>query len=123
LATNAANVVQTGWTGIKDPYLAGTAPNLPWYAFVDPNSNANIIPLVLARRAGMPGPLIVRRRSDIEAITSMLGGGRPIDPIWGDFESGNIVLKVVDVFGTYVDGTNGNLFDSRGAYYSSGTAP
>jgi hypothetical protein len=123
LATNAANVVQSGWTGIKDPYITGTAPNLPWYAFVDPTSNANIYPLVLARRSGMPGPLIVRRRSDIEAVTSMLGAGAPVDPIFGDFESGNIVLKVMDAWGTYIDGTEGNLFDFRGAYYSSGTAP
>lgn len=123
LATNAANVVQSGWTGIKDPYIAGTAPNLPWYAFVNPSANTNIYPLVLARRSGMPGPLIVRRRSDIEAVTSMLGSGAPVDPIFGDFESGNIVLKVMDAWGTYVDGTEGNLFDFRGAYYSSGTAP
>jgi len=31
-------------------------------------------------------------------------------------------VKVADVFGTYIDNTEGNLFDSRGAYYSSGTA-
>lgn len=124
LATNAANVVRTGWVGIKDPHMAGTAPNLPWYAFADPTQ---IKTFVLARRAGMPGPLIVRRRSDIEAVTSMLGGGRPVDPILGDFASGNIVLKVMDVWGTYIDPGdnthNGNLFDERGAYYSSGTAP
>jgi hypothetical protein len=41
----------------------------------------------------------------------------------GDFETGNIVLKVSDVFGTYVNAVEGNLFDFRGAYYSSGTAP
>jgi len=52
-----------------------------------------------------------------------LGSGAAVDPIMGDFESGNVVLKVMDVFGTYVDGTQGNLFDTAGAYYSSGTAP
>lgn len=117
LATNAANVVRTGWTPIKDPYITGAAPNLPWWAFAN-----NIKALVLARRAGMAGPLIVRKRSDVEAVTSMLGGGRPVDPIMGDFESGNIVLKVMDAWGTYIDGTEGNLADYRGAYYSSGTA-
>lgn len=122
LATNAANIVQTGWTGIKDPYIAGVAPNLPWYAFVD-MTGSNIRPFVLARQQGMPGPLILRKRSDIEAATSLLGPGTPVDPIWGDFESGNIVLKVVDIWGTYIDETEGNLFDFRGAYYSSGTAP
>jgi hypothetical protein len=123
LATHTANVVRTGWTGIKDPYLTGAAPNLPWYAFVDPNSGNNIRTFVLARRAGMPGPMILRKRSDIESVTSMLGSGTPVDPVMGDFATGNIVLKVSDVWGTYIDGTVGNLFDYRGAYYSSGTAP
>jgi len=123
LATNAANVVRTGWDAIEDPYIAGAAPNLPWYAFADPNSGNNVIPFVLARRTGMPGPLILRKRSDIEAITSLLGAGRPVDPIWGDFESGNVVFMVLDTWGTYIDGTEGNLFDFRGAYYSAGTAP
>ena len=67
--------------------------------------------------------MILRKRSDIESITSLLGGGASVDPIWGDFNSGNIVVKVVDVWGTYIDGTEGNLVDYRGAYYSSGTAP
>lgn len=121
LATNAANVVRNTQF-IEDPYIAGTAPNLPWYGFVDYNA-AGTIPFVLARRQGMPGPLILRRRSDIESVTSILGAGAAVDPIWGDFASGNIVLKVVDVWGTYIDGTEGNLFDFRGAYYSTGTAP
>lgn len=123
LATNASNVVRGTFTAIEDPYIAGAAPNLPWYAFTNPNSGQNVIPFVLARRAGVPGPLILRRRSDIESVTSMLGAGAAVEPIWGDFESGNVVLKVMDVFGTYVDGTEGNLFDTNGAYYSSGTAP
>ena len=120
LATNAVNVVN--FIPIKDPYMAGTAPNLPWYMFADYKAS-NVIPFVLARRSGVPGPMILRKKSDIEAITSMLGTGTPVAPIWGDFETGNIVLKVVDIWGTYVDGTEGNLFDYRGAYYSSGTAP
>jgi len=121
LATNAANVVRGTFTPVEDPHMAGAAPNLPWYAFS--LGQNNIRPFVLARRAGMPGPMILRKRSDIEAVTSLLGAGAAVDPIMGDFESGNIVLKVADVWGTYVDGTEGNLFDFRGAYYSSGTAP
>jgi len=120
LATNAKNVVN--FIPIKDPYMTGTAPNLPWYMFAD-YKRSNVIPFILGRRQGMPGPMILRRRSDIESVTSMLGSGSPVDPIMGDFETGNIVLKVSDVWGTYVDGTEGNLFDYRGAYYSSGTAP
>jgi hypothetical protein len=120
LATNAANVVS--FTPIKDPYIAGTAPNLPWFGFVDWKASG-IIPFVLARRQGWPGPLVVRKKSDIEAVTSLLGAGTAVSPIMGDFNTGNIVLKVADVWGTYIDGTEGNLFDVRGAYYSSGTNP
>jgi hypothetical protein len=119
-ATNAANVVQTGWQYIEDPYIAGAAPNLPWWAFSGPQNGINT--LILARMQGMPGPLIVRKTSDIEAVTSFLGAGRPVDPIFGDFESGNVVLKVMDVWGTYVS-AGANLSDIRGAYYSTGTAP
>ena len=53
----------------------------------------------------------------------MLGSGSALSPIMGDFDTGNIVLKVVDVWGTYTDGTEGEYFDYRGGYYSAGTAP
>jgi hypothetical protein len=46
-----------------------------------------------------------------------------VPPILGDFATGNVVIKVVDEWGTYIDNLEGNLFDYRGAYYSSGTAP
>lgn len=122
LATNAANIVRRT-VFIKDPYMTGTAPNLRWWGFTNWQANG-VRPFVLARLSGRPGPLILRKRSDIEAITSMLGGGRPVDPIMGDFETGNIVLKVEDVWGTYIGGAGqGNYFDLRGGYYSSGTAP
>jgi hypothetical protein len=121
LATNGANVVRGTFAGIEDPYLTGAAPNLPWFGFV--GQDVGIRAIILARLQGWPGPRILRKRSDIEAVTSMLGAGVPVDPMLGDFDSGNVVLKVVDVWGTYIDGTEGNLFDFRGAYYSSGTAP
>jgi len=120
LATNAANIARNT-VFIEDPYIAGAAPNLPWYGFTDYNASG-VIPFVLARRQGVPGPLILRKKSDIESVTSLLGTGAAVDPIWGDFASGNITLKVVDVWGTYISAT-GNLFDERGAYYSTGTAP
>jgi len=124
LATNAANIVRTAFVGIKDPYIATPAPpTMPWYAFDDPNNSDGIVALVLARRSGMPGPAIVRKTSNMESVTSMLGAGSPMAPIFGDFESGNIVVKVMDAWGTYVDGTNGNIFDRHGTYYSAGTAP
>jgi hypothetical protein len=122
LATNAANVVRSGWTPIEDPYAAGTAPNLPWYALTS-WQDSNVVPFVLARRQGMPAPLLLRKKSDIESITSILGPGGAVPPVLGDFATSNVVIKVWDEFGTYVDGTEGNLFDFRGAYYSSGTAP
>ena len=131
LATNAANVIAGDFVPIEDPYIAGNAPNLPWYAFSDWRDD-NVIPFVLARRAGMPAPMILRKKSDIESVTSLLGAGAAVPPVMGDFATGNVVVKVADAWGTYiedgviVDGettANGNLFDFRGAYYSSGIAP
>jgi len=119
LATNAVNVARN-FTPIEDPYMAGTAPNLPWYGFPAWTEN-NIRPFVLARMSGWAGPKIFRKKSDIEAVTSMLGAGAAVEPMMGDFDTGNVVLKVMDVFGTYVDSTEGNWFDFRGGYYSSGT--
>jgi len=121
LATNAANVVAGDFVPIEDPYIAGTAPNLPWWAFSDFRRD-NIKPLVLARWQGMRDPLIARKKSDIESITSQTGGGSAVAPIMGDFQTNNVVVMVWDVWGTYVDDTEGNLYDYRGAYYSSGTA-
>jgi len=121
LATNAANIVRTGWTGIKDPHMAGAAPNLRWWGFTDYRQDG-IKPFVLARRQGMPGAQLYRKRSDIEGVSALLGGGRAVAPILGDFDTGNIVVKVEDQWGTYRDNTEGNYFDYRGAYYSAGTA-
>jgi hypothetical protein len=122
LATNAVNTARSGWMAIEDPYIVGTAPNLPWYAFTDPRVT-NVIPFVLVRMSGWDAPRIFRRRSDIESVTSILGAGAPVEPVLGDFESSNVVLKVVDIWGTYIDGTNGNYFDYRGGYQSTGTTP
>lgn len=116
----AANVMRSGWTPIEDPYATGASPNLPWYALAD-WQESGIVPFVLARRQNMPGPLILRKKSDIESISSLLGGGGDVPPVMGDFATSNVVVKVWDEWGTYIDGTEGNLFDFRGAYYSSGT--
>lgn len=121
LATNAANVVATAFVGIEDPYVAAAAPNLPWFGLADWRLNG-IVPFVLARRDGVPAPLILRKRSDIESMTSLLGAGGGVPPVMGDFSSGNVEVKVHDEWGTYIDGTEGNMFDNRGCYYSSGTA-
>jgi len=128
LATNAANVIAGDFVPIEDPYCAGVAPNLPWYGMVDFRAN-NIIPFTLARRRGVPGPQVWRLKSNIESVSSLLGAGRDVGAIWGDFATGNIVVKVHDEWGTYIDpstvvGTSaGNMFDVRGSYYAQGTMP
>jgi hypothetical protein len=124
LATNAANVVAGDFVPVEDPYIAGTAPNLPWWAFADYRAD-NLKALVLARWQGMRAPIIARKRSDVEGITSITGGGGAVGlPFVGDFHTNNVVVKVWDVWGTYVEPvTNGNIYDARGGYYSSGTAP
>jgi hypothetical protein len=122
LATDATNVVAGTFTPIEDPYAVGVAPNLPWMALSDPGANG-IKPFILARRAGMAGPMLLRKRSDIESFTSLTGGGGAVSPILGDFQSGNVIIQVWDTWGTYVNGTTGNLWDYRGGYYSTGTAP
>ncbi len=122
LATNAANVIAGDFVPIEDPYIAGTAPNLPWYGFADYRQD-NIKPFVLARWSGMGAPIIARRRSDIESVTSLTGSGSAVSPIMGDFQTNNVIGMVWDVWGTYIDGTDGNMYDHRGSYYSSGTAP
>jgi len=52
----------------------------------------------------------------MERVTSLLGGGGVVPPIMGDFDTGNVIVKVTDEWGTYIDGTEGNYFDYRGAY-------
>ena len=121
LMTNAANVVKGTFTPIENPYITFTSPNVPWWAFSDYKQNG-VVPFVLARRQGVPAPRLFRRKSDIESITSMLGGGSDVNPIMGDFSTGNVVVKVSDEWGTYIDVTEGNYFDTRGGWYSDGTA-
>ena len=126
LATNAENVVRGTFIPIEDPHCAGTAPNLPWFGVNDWRAD-NMIAFVLARKQGVPAAMLLRKRSDVESITSLLGPGTAVPPVMGDFDSGNVVVKVADVWGTYIDpgdtSHSGNMFDDRGCYYSSGTAP
>lgn len=121
LATNGVNVVRGTFQVIEDPYIVGVAPNLPWYAFCDYTSDG-VVPFVLARRQSVPAPMLFRKRSDMEYFGSFAASGAAAPPIMGDFASGNVVIKVHDEWGTYIDGTEGNMFDNRGCYYSSGTA-
>lgn len=116
------NANRISWTPIENPYLTGTAPTLPWYGFTDPMRDG-ITAFVLATLQGFNGPFTIRKKSDIELITSLTGQGAMPSLMMGDFATGNIQLGVLDIWGTYVDATEGNLVDYRGAYYSDGTAP
>lgn len=122
LATNAANVIAGDFVPIEDPYIVGVAPVLPWWAFTDYRDD-NITPFVLAQWSNMPNPVIARKSSDIELMTDIRTGGTPVfmNPALGDFQTNNVVVLVWDVWGTYIDNTEGNLYDVRGAYYSDAT--
>jgi len=126
LATNAVNVVAGDFIPIQDPYIVGVAPNLPWHAFVNWRDD-NIVPFVLARRAGVPAPLLIRKQTDKVIVTSLLDAGTLAPPVMGDFATGNIEIQIYDEWGTYIDpgdtSHSGNMFDDRGCFYSSGTAP
>ena len=122
LATNAANVIAGDFIPIEDPYLTATAPNLPWWAFTDYRAD-NMKPVMLARWQGMSQPILARKKSDVESFSSFSGAGGAVPPIIGDFQTNNIVVMVWDIWGTYIDGTEGSLYDYRGAFYSAGTAP
>lgn len=121
LATNAANVIAGDFVPVEDPYVAGIAPNLPWYALVDWRATG-IVPFVLARRQGIPAPLLLRRKSDVESMTSLTAAGGGAAPLMGDFATGNVVVKIHDEWGTYISANDGNVFDIQGVYYSAGTA-
>mgnify|MGYP001176881956 CR=1 FL=1 len=117
---NAANVIRNTFTAVEDPFHPSTSPNIAWMALSDWRLNG-IVPFVLARLSNRPAPLLLRKKSDIEQITSLLGAGGAVAPVMGDFSTSNVVVKVSDVWGTYIDATEGNLFDYRGAFYSDGT--
>lgn len=125
LATNAVNVIRGDFIPIEDPYVAGIAPapylNLPWYAMCDWRTE-NVVPFILARRAGFPAPILVRKQGNIESFSSFEAAGTLLPPIFGDFQTNNVTVMVWDEWGTYIDATYGNMFDVRGSYYSSGTA-
>ena len=121
LATNAANVIAGDFVPVEDPYVAGIAPNLPWYALVDWRTTG-IVPFVLARRQGKPAPELVRKKSDVESMTSLTAAGGGVSPLMGDFATGNVVVKIHDEWGTYISANDGNVFDIQGVYYSAGTA-
>lgn len=114
---NDKNVLPRFISGVHvDPYITFAGPNVPWYLVADPSE----IPTIpVARLAGMPGPIVARKRSDLQIIS----GTAPAAFAMGDFATGNIEYEVVDVIGGWDDDTYVGVGDFRGIYYSSGTTP
>lgn len=119
-ATNAVNVLPN-FNIIIDPYLTGTSPDLPWWLFSNANQDG-IRPLTLARLQGRDTPLVLQKAPDTMLFAGFGRAGGMVNTI-GDFETGNIALKVEDVWGGWDDSTFAGLTDQRGAFYSSGTTP
>lgn len=119
---NSVNVVRN-FAPIEDPYMSGTAPNLPWYSFTDWEMD-NIRPLVLARMAGVPSPALIQKTNQNEVLTTMGAAGLPTTnpAMMGDYLNGQLSVKVHDIWGTYINATEGNWFDVNGAFYNDGTA-
>lgn len=116
--TNAANVLPP-FNIVVDPYMTGTAPNYPWYLMASPNLNG-IRPITLARMQGRPGPQVLQKAPDTMAFAGFGQTGQLVNGL-GDFDSGDIKLKVEDVWGGWNDPTYSGVTDYRGVYYSSGT--
>lgn len=122
LMTREPNVVRGTFTPIEDPFMSGTAPDLPWYGFSDWRQSG-VTPFVLARWRDLPAPIMTRKQSDNQRITSIMGGGALMPTWWGDWAQGMTSIAMIDIWGTYIDGTEGNLYDYRGGFYSDGTIP
>lgn len=110
-----SNVIADFIAGVHvDPYISFSGANVPWYLFADPSE----IPTVtLARLSGWPGPVVMRKSSDI----SVISGSAPAAFLEGDFSTGDIVFAVEDVYGGDDDDTLGGITNPFGIYYSSGT--
>jgi hypothetical protein len=114
-ANNDTNEVRKYIAGVRvDPYIETSGANQPWYLIADPSE---IPAITVARMQGWPGPIVFKRRSDIEIIT----GQAPAAFLMGSFDSGNIEYTVEDVIGGWDDAAYGGVTDYRGIYYSSGT--
>lgn len=105
---------------IVDPYLTGAAPDLPWLLFAPSNENG-IRTLTLARLQGRPGPVVLQKAPD-QMSFSGFGRTGALLPGLGDFETGNIKLKVADVWGAWDDSVFVGVTDEKGIYFSDGTA-
>ena len=97
-----------------DPYITTAVPNVPWYLFADP---AEVPTVTVVRLAGVPGPFIYKKSSDIE----MISGSAPVALLMGGFATGDIEYMVEDIIGGWDNATYVGVTDYRGLYYSAGT--
>jgi hypothetical protein len=116
LATNDKNVIPRFIKGVYvDPYITYAAPNVPWYLFAD---KAEIPTVTLARMQGWPGPVVFKKKSDIELIA----GTAPAAFMMGSFATGDIEYMVEDVVGGWDDASYVGVTDFHGIYYSAGSS-
>lgn len=110
-----SNVMSRFIAGVHtDPYIGFSGSDVPWYLFADP---MNIPAVTLARLTGWPGPVVMMKESDVR----LMSGSVPAAFLLGNFDTGNIVYAVNDVYGGWEDATYAGVTDYRGVYYSSGT--
>lgn len=91
------------------PFVSTTNGNTSWYLFADPDRGRAAIEIGFLR--GFDTPVLLRKKSDIEPAGG--GGGGP-EYMMGDFESGAIYYKAVQIYG-------GNVIDPLATVASNGT--
>lgn len=121
LATNGRNVLQGRLQVREDPYIAYTAPNIPWYLFAAPSD----VPAVsVVRMQSQPGIRINARAPDKVPMSPTGALGVP-DWRTGSFLTGDIEIEVEDTIGSRTDSPSTwvGVTDENGIYYSTGTTP
>jgi hypothetical protein len=115
VATNDKNVLARYIAGVwVDPYIAFTAPNVPWYLFADP-SEVETVPV--ARLQGFDNPWTFMKMSD----TKLISGSAPSPFMMGSFATGDIEYGVETIIGGWDDASLVGVINPLGLYYSSGT--
>lgn len=100
-----------------DPYIAFAGANVPWYLFAEPSMAC--APVTVARLAGIDGPFVTQKDSDIRVVT----GAAPAALLAGNFATGDIEYMVEDIVGGWDDASYAGVTDVNGVFYSSGTTP
>jgi hypothetical protein len=117
-ADNDKNVIPRWIKGVRvDSNISTAAPNIPWYLIAQPT--AAMPTITVARLQGVPGPAVLKKKSDIETVT----GSLPAPLMMASFDTGDIVYAVLDIIGGWDDPTYVGVTDYQGIYYSSGTTP